>query len=83
MNHSCDPSCWILTACVLVARRDIQPGEEVHYDYATTEGTFTRISDCACGTSGCRGAVTADDWKRPEIQERYEGHMADYLIDSK
>jgi len=82
MNHSCDPSCWILTPCVWVATRDIQPGEEIHYDYATTEGAFTRILDCACGASNCRGAVRAGDWKRPEIQERYQGHMADYLIDS-
>jgi hypothetical protein len=80
MNHSCDPSCWILTACVWVARRDIQPGEEIHYDYATTEGVLDRIIECACGAPDCRGAVTAQDWKEPEFQRRYEGHIADYLL---
>ena len=82
MNHSCDPSCWILTPCVWIAKRDIQPGEEIHYDYATTEGVFTRIQDCACGSPVCRGKVTAEDWKVPQIQERYRGHIADYLVDS-
>jgi hypothetical protein len=83
MNHSCDPSCWILTPCVWVAKRDIQPGEEIHYDYATTEGAFTRILDCACGAANCRGMVAAEDWKTPDIQDRFEGHIADYLFDSE
>src|SRR4051794_18325559 len=36
MNHSCDPNTWWQDDDTLVARRDIQVGEEVTYDYATT-----------------------------------------------
>ena len=39
MNHSCDPTCWFTDEDpeVMVACRDIQEGEEITYDYATSE----------------------------------------------
>ena len=34
MNHSCDPNVWMQDEVTLVARRDIQLGEELTADYA-------------------------------------------------
>jgi hypothetical protein len=34
---------------------------------------------CGCGTPVCRGRVTAEDWKRKDLQMRYEGYFSAYL----
>ena len=75
-NHSCDPNVWLVDAVELAARRVIAQGEEVGSDYAT----YTMAPDwsmaCSCRSSSCRGTVTGDDWRRPELQQRYAGHFA-------
>lgn len=78
-NHCCDPNAGMNGQIVLVAMRDIEPGEEVCYDYAMTDGTPYDEFECACGTPHCRGRVTGDDWCNPELWERYRGYFAPYL----
>jgi hypothetical protein len=34
---------------------------------------------CNCNTSACREVVSGDDWKRPELRDRYAGWFAEYL----
>ncbi|MEP6492720.1 MAG: SET domain-containing protein-lysine N-methyltransferase [bacterium] len=67
INHSCDPNCdavienghiWI------DAIRDIEPGEELAYDYAyVLEERHTpaakRRYPCHCGAANCRGTILA------------------------
>ena len=65
INHSCDPNCdvvvedeklWIETI------RDVQPGEELAYDYAyVLEERHTpaakRRYPCSCGSVNCRKTI--------------------------
>lgn len=52
----CDPNTWFEGDGLMTARRDIQPGEELTYDYCTSDTVLaTRLSTCYCGTSLCRG----------------------------
>ncbi len=65
INHSCDPNCdavidddriWIETI------RDVEPGEELAYDYAyILEERHTpaakRRFPCRCGAASCRGTI--------------------------
>jgi SET domain len=67
-NHSCDPNLWWGDAYTLVARRPIAAGEEVTNDHATSTGIASFAMDCACGPSLCRGVITGEDWRRPELQ---------------
>ena len=67
INHSCDPNCdaviddgriWIETI------RDVEPGEELAYDYAyVLEERHTpaakRRYPCTCGARNCRGTILA------------------------
>jgi SET domain-containing protein len=67
INHSCEPNCdavyddgriWI------DAIRDIEPGEELAYDYAyILEERHTpaakRRFPCGCGSAQCRGTILA------------------------
>jgi ribosomal protein S18 acetylase RimI-like enzyme len=78
-NHSCDPNLWWSDAVTLETRRDIAAGEEVTNDYGTSTGVPYEL-ECRCGSSLCRGVVTGDDWKRPELQERYGDHWIPALL---
>lgn len=48
-NHSCDPNIGVLGQILFVARRDISEGEELTFDYDTTE-IVAEPFDCDCGS---------------------------------
>jgi len=69
INHSCDPNCeadefdarvWI------IAIRDIEPGEELTYDYNLYDGEDDDPSPCTCGGENCRGTL----YSRDEMERR-------------
>lgn len=75
LNHSCDPTlAWAGTR--LVAFRDLAAGEELTVDYATTTTDPDLLVRCHCETYRCRQMVTGEDWRIPELQRRYAGHLA-------
>jgi hypothetical protein len=80
INHSCDPSVWMADRTTVVARRDIQPGDEITGDYAVWESdpSYT-VDPCMCGSTRCRGRFSGDDWRLPELQARYQGHFLPYI----
>jgi hypothetical protein len=81
MNHSCDSSSWMDGEATLVARRDIESGEEVTVDYAlfTTQSNWMLDTRCHCGSSYCRRIITGDDWRRNDVQERYRDHFSPFI----
>ena len=79
VNHSCDANSGLIGQIVLVALRDIRAGEEICFDYATTDGSPYDEFECGCGSRHCRGHVTGDDWRLPELQTRYAGHFSPYI----
>jgi uncharacterized protein len=80
INHSCDPNLWMADNVTVVARRDIQPGEELTGDYAVWEGhPEYRLEGCRCGSPMCRATITGNDWMLPDLQERYAGHFIPYI----
>jgi hypothetical protein len=79
INHSCEPNSGLRGQIVLVALRDIETGEEICFDYAMCDTHRYCEFDCHCGTPRCRGRVTANDWRMPELQERYRGYFSPYL----
>jgi SET domain-containing protein len=63
LNHSCEPNCevdevknrvWIL------ALRDIQPGEELLWDYSLYDDDDP--APCHCGSAKCRGTMYSREW---------------------
>jgi hypothetical protein len=79
VNHSCNPNAGLRGQVVLVAMRDIRTGEEITFDYATSDGSSYDEFSCGCGARICRKHVTGDDWRLPELQTRYAGHFSPYL----
>ena len=79
-NHSCDPTLWHDDAFTLTARRDIVAGDEVTVDYATQTAEPDFAMPCRCGQALCRGTVTGDDWRLPELRQRYGDHWVPALL---
>lgn len=76
INHSCDPNTGSGgDVYTLVAMRDIEPGEEITIDYAVVDGDPDWNMPCGCGAPSCRKVITGNDWKLPELQERYKGYF--------
>jgi len=82
-NHSCDPTTWWVDETTLTAIRDIEPGEEITFDYATSESTEDECGfiRCLCESSNCRKEIKGDDYLRPELIEKYGDHFQPYLLE--
>lgn len=79
VNHSCAPTCRFRNAVQLVAWRDLEPGDELTYDYATTDCAPYDEFDCRCGSPSCRGRVRADDWSDREVRRRLDGAFSPHV----
>ncbi len=55
---------------VLVAMRDISPGEELATDYALFDD-YDGMMQCRCGMR---------DWQRPYLQRKYGNYFSSYLL---
>jgi len=66
VNHSCIPNAGVRDRVVLVAARDLEPGEEVLYDYSTTMDEDHWTLECRCGQPACRGLVRDFKWLTPD-----------------
>jgi len=80
MNHSCDPSTWWAGSDSLVARRDIQAGEEVTYDYSTCDIDLVFELKCNCGASCCRGKISNRDFLGSSWQEQYGSNLPPHVL---
>jgi hypothetical protein len=65
INHCCDPNCEAIEKndrIFIHAIRDIQPGEELSYDYALeidepVNRKSKKLYECVCGSADCRGTM--------------------------
>lgn len=55
-NHSCSPNIYIQNLS-FIARMDIDPGDEITFDYETTEYEMAEPFQCHCGSVVCRGTI--------------------------
>lgn len=78
-NHSCDPNLGIEGQITLVTMRDIKRGEEVCFDYSMVDMSDIDQFACSCGSKLCRGRVTGEDWRLPDLQTRYKGYFGAHV----
>jgi uncharacterized protein len=79
INHSCEPNVGFAGNIVLVAMRDIAPGEELTTDYALFDDADDPMT-CNCGAAACRGTISGRDWQIPELQRKYGAYFSWYLL---
>ena len=61
INHSCDPNCEIIITkrtIWIVAKRHIQEGEELSYNYGFTAKQY----QCRCGAKNCCGYILGEEY---------------------
>jgi hypothetical protein len=74
-NHSCSPNLGVKGQIIVVTRRAIRPGEELTFDYDTTE-TTPQPWRCRCGSSDCRGTIGGRGWDDPAFLRANRGFLA-------
>lgn len=84
LNHSCDPNTMIHFGkkIELKALRDIKEGEELSFNYNTTELDMVAFGDafhCHCGSRYCQGFIRGYRYLSPEQKEHLEPYFAPYL----
>lgn len=81
MNHSCDPNTWWTQDHELSAKRDIQVGEEITYDYSSADvGDWTASWQCVCSAPNCRHTITGRDSLSSEFQQLHQNHLPSWTI---
>jgi hypothetical protein len=80
LNHSCEPNCGLAGSQLLVAMRDIEPGEELSFDYAMCDASDYDEFRCLCGVPTCREVVSGSDWRDPALQAKYAAWFSPYLV---
>jgi hypothetical protein len=80
LNHSCDPNCGIVERFEIVSIRDIKQGEELCWDYETTEDSDWTMQ-CKCGSNNCRGLVGAYRNLPANMRKKYSDYTSAWLIE--
>lgn len=67
INHSCSPNCIVDTINLkIIADKNILPGEEITFDYNTTEYEMVSPFNCACKNEMCKGEIKGSKYQ-PKI----------------
>jgi hypothetical protein len=71
LNHSCTPNGYINPAeLTFRALRNIKRGEELSFNYLTTESELAVPFNCICGSPGCFGFIRGRNFLSPEEERR-------------
>lgn len=81
MNHGCRPNVKIDTAWrVMVALTDLAPGDELLFDYNSTEWDMAEPFACRCGAPDCYGVVRGYRHLTREQQQALAPIAAPHLL---
>jgi hypothetical protein len=70
LNHSCDPNGYIDAADrTFRALRSIAAGEEVTFNYLSTEAKLAAPFTCSCGAANCFGQIRGYDFLPGDTKE--------------
>ena len=85
VNHSCDPNCGLEFAGGRIYLKSIKPikrGQELTFDYATSQKSFPFRFLCRCGSVECRGEI--GDYNEIPVSRKVHyqsmGVVAPYLL---
>lgn len=86
LNHSCEPNGYMSTADLTFrAARTIRCGEEITFNYLTTESVMAVPFSCFCGSADCLGFIkgrnflNADQLRRISLDSNTESSVSRFL----
>jgi SET domain-containing protein len=74
VNHSCEPNCGVALSqgkILLISIREIQPKEELTFDYSTWMAYDYWEMDCICGDTHCRKKIKDFKYLPRELKQKY------------
>jgi len=71
INHSCDPNVKFENNNLIIAIKDIEEGDELCFDYSTSEDNDWGIEICLCGTPLCRKKVANFKDLDQKLKDKY------------
>ncbi|MFI5279489.1 MAG: SET domain-containing protein [Gemmatimonadales bacterium] len=78
-NHSCDPNTRLVGRS-LVALRPVRAGDEITYNYNTSEWELAEPFECRCGSPACEGTIRGFKYLEPAERGRIEPLLAPHLL---
>ncbi|MFJ1869432.1 SET domain-containing protein [Streptomyces sp. NPDC088097] len=82
INHCCSPNAGVVDNTVggydFVAMRPIRAGEEITWDYESTEYESIAVDSCLCGSAVCRGRTRGFKYRTDRVP-----YIAAYLRDGR
>ena len=86
LNHSCSPNTGVRNnqkgGYDFVALFDILEGNEITFDYETTEYFSIAVPKCLCGSLDCRGRTSGFHFLPLKIRKQYGEFIGNYLKSS-
>jgi uncharacterized protein len=79
INHSCNPNSGIKDSVKIVAMKNIRRGEEVTYDYSTSESENGWYLICHCKNKNCRRIIRSYEFLSAEVKLRYRDFISEHL----
>lgn len=80
LNHSCEPNSYIdFNKLCLRALRDIEKGEEIRYNYMTTEYVLHEKFICDCGSRQCYKNVKGFKYLSRDQKLKLKPYLSPYL----
>jgi hypothetical protein len=80
LNHACEPNArFDFSTLTLVALRELATGEEVTFNYLTSEWDIAVPFQCRCGAAGCFGLIRGYRHLSIEDQRRLTPLAAPFL----
>jgi hypothetical protein len=72
LNHSCEPNVFVdAGTLIVVAIREIHPGEDIQFFYPANEWHMSDPFDCTCGAASCLGLISGAREMDHEVLSRY------------
>lgn len=80
LNHGCYPNAWMdVQQRKLIAIKNIAPGEEINFNYNTTEYALSAPFECSC--AGKNVVVRGYKYLSDEEKQRLKPYVAAHLLE--
>jgi SET domain-containing protein len=79
-NHSCNPNSAIIGTKKVVARRNIDVGEEVTFDYSFTDADVLWEMNCLCRSTNCRKKIRSIQNLSPQTLKSHIPLIPKYFL---
>jgi len=82
INHSCNPNAAVKGDRAFVTLRPIKKGDEITYDYSTTEDPdYDKpvLAHCRCGAKECRKVIWGYSKLPVRWKRKYKNHISSWI----